>query len=279
MSIRTDEFPQAGSVADTDEAIALVSGSEARVPISLLRPNASQVAATAGTVMTNPTVQGQLDQADAALVDAIYSTLSSVAGWGWIIDEDSMVSDLDTKVPTQQSVKAYVDGQVATAAVISVNGESGAVIIDADDIGDGSTANKFTTAADIAKLATIEAGADVTEVPWSVACSDESTPIGTTGTVVTARAPSGMVVQAVRASLTSACTTGTFTVDINEGGVSILSTKITIDATETTSTTAVTAPVVSDSNIADDAEITVDVDNVGDGTATGLKVTILYRPA
>ena len=31
-----------------------------------------------------------------------------------IIDEDNMSSNLDTKVPTQQSVKAYVDAQVAT---------------------------------------------------------------------------------------------------------------------------------------------------------------------
>ncbi|TXG77300.1 SGNH/GDSL hydrolase family protein [Patescibacteria group bacterium] len=40
--------------------------------------------------------------------------LASVAGSGafssLIIDEDDMVSNLDTKVPTQQSVKAYVDG-------------------------------------------------------------------------------------------------------------------------------------------------------------------------
>jgi hypothetical protein len=31
-----------------------------------------------------------------------------------IIDEDTLVSDLDTKVPTQQSVKAYVDNQTTT---------------------------------------------------------------------------------------------------------------------------------------------------------------------
>jgi hypothetical protein len=30
----------------------------------------------------------------------------------WVIDEDDLSSDLDTKVPTQQSVKAYVDGVV-----------------------------------------------------------------------------------------------------------------------------------------------------------------------
>lgn len=107
-----------------------------------------------------------------------------------------------------------------------------------------------------------------------VACSDETTAISTTGTKLTFRMPFAMTVTAVRANLKTACTTGTFTVDINEGGTSILSTKLTIDATEKTSTTAATAAVISDSALADDAEITIDVDNTGDSTATGLKVWI-----
>lgn len=112
-----------------------------------------------------------------------------------------------------------------------------------------------------------------------VACSDEATAITATGTKLTFRMPYAFTVTDVRASLTTACTTGTFTVDINEGGVSILSTKLTIDATEKTSTTAATAAVISDSALADDAEITIDVDNVGDSTATGLKVSIIGRRA
>jgi hypothetical protein len=85
-----------------------------------------------------------------------------------------------------------------------------------------------------------------------------------------------MTVTAVRASLTTAQSSGTiFTVDINEGGTSILSTKLTIDNTEKTSTTAATPPVISDTSLADDAEITVDIDQIGDGTAKGLKVTII----
>jgi hypothetical protein len=110
-----------------------------------------------------------------------------------------------------------------------------------------------------------------------LACSDETTAL-TTGTAkVTFRAPRAMVVTGVRASLTTAQTSGSiFTVDINESGTSILSTKLTINNTEKTSTTAATPPVISDSAIADDAEITIDIDQVGDGTAKGLKVTILY---
>lgn len=108
-----------------------------------------------------------------------------------------------------------------------------------------------------------------------LACSDESTAIDATGTKLTFRMPYAFTLSAVRASVNSACTTGTFTVDINEGGTTILSTKLTIDATEKTSTTAAAAAVISDSALADDAEITIDVDDVGDSTATGLKVTLI----
>ena len=85
-----------------------------------------------------------------------------------------------------------------------------------------------------------------------------------------------MTVTDVRASLTTAQTSGSiFTVDINESGTSIISTKLTIDNTEKTSTTAATPPVISDSSLADDAEITIDIDQIGDGTAKGLKVYLI----
>lgn len=109
-----------------------------------------------------------------------------------------------------------------------------------------------------------------------IACSDETTAL-TTGTAkVTFRMPFAMTGVTVRASLTTAQTSGSiFTVDVNESGSSILSTKLTIDNTEKTSTTAATPPVVSDSSLADDAEITIDIDQVGSGTAAGLKVYII----
>lgn len=109
----------------------------------------------------------------------------------------------------------------------------------------------------------------------AIAASDETTAI-TVGTgKVTFRMPFAMTVVDVRASLTTAQTSGSiFTVDINESGTTILSTKLTIDNGEKTSTTAATAAVISDTALADDAEITIDVDQVGDGTAAGLKVYI-----
>lgn len=113
-----------------------------------------------------------------------------------------------------------------------------------------------------------------------IACSDESTAL-TTGTAkVTFRMPYTMKLTEVRASLTGAgSTSGTTTVDINESGTTILSTKLTIDYSEKTSTTAATAAVISDSVLVDDAEITIDIDAVtGGADEKGLKVYLIgYR--
>lgn len=109
-----------------------------------------------------------------------------------------------------------------------------------------------------------------------LAASDETTALTTGTSKMTFRMPYAFTVSAVRASLTTAQTSGSiFTVDINDGGTTILSTKLTIDNTEKTSTTAATPPVISNTALADDAEITIDIDQVGDGTAKGLKITLI----
>ena len=111
---------------------------------------------------------------------------------------------------------------------------------------------------------------------FSIVCSDESTPI-TTGTgKVTFRMPYAMTLTGVRASVTTAPTGANIIIDINEGGASILSTELSIDASEKTSTTAASAAVISDSSLADDAEITIDFDQVGSTIAgTGVKIWLL----
>lgn len=104
--------------------------------------------------------------------------------------------------------------------------------------------------------------------------SDETTTITTGLAKLTIRMPHAMTLTAVRASLTTASSSGVVTVDINEtGSGSILSTKLTIDASELTSTTA-TPAVISDSALADDAEITFDIDTAGTNAA-GLKVWLI----
>lgn len=109
-----------------------------------------------------------------------------------------------------------------------------------------------------------------------IACSDE-TSILTAGTgKVTFRMPYAMTLSSIKGSLTTAQTSGSiFTVDVNVNGTSILSTKLTIDNGEDTSATAATAAVLSTTSLAADDKVTIDIDQIGDGTATGLKVYLI----
>lgn len=87
------------------------------------------------------------------------------------------------------------------------------------------------------------------------------------------RAPMAFELAEVRASVKTASTSGSITIDINVNGTSILSTKLTIDQGEKTSKTAATPYVLSNTLIEDDDEITIDIDGAG-ANAVGLKVTL-----
>jgi hypothetical protein len=126
------------------------------------------------------------------------------------------------------------------------------------------------------------AALQVGQTVLAIACSDETTALTTGTNKVKFINPysTAFNVTAVVASLSTAQTSGSiFTVDINEAGTTILSTKLTIDNTETNSSTAATAAVISDASIAAYAEISVDIDQVGDGTAKGLKVYVIGYPS
>lgn len=110
----------------------------------------------------------------------------------------------------------------------------------------------------------------------SVACSDEISDLASTSGITTFRMPFAMALNEVRASVTSAPSGTSIVVDINESGSSILSTLISIDSNEKTSTTASSQPVISDSTLSDDSEITIDLDQVGSSTpGSGLKVYLI----
>lgn len=112
-----------------------------------------------------------------------------------------------------------------------------------------------------------------------VAVGDETTPITTGTSKITFRMPFAMTLSASalpRASLTTAQVSGSIvTIDINDSGSSILSTKLTIDNSELTSESAATPAVLSDTTIADNAVITIDIDQCdGSTAAAGLKVLL-----
>lgn len=85
-----------------------------------------------------------------------------------------------------------------------------------------------------------------------------------------------MTLTNVRASVNTAPVGSTIIVDINAGGASILSTKLSIDAGAKTSVGATTPHVISDTTLDDDQEMTVDIDQVGSSTpGKGLKILLI----
>lgn len=87
------------------------------------------------------------------------------------------------------------------------------------------------------------------------------------------RAPCAFTILELRTSLLTASSSGLVTVDVNRNGATILSTKLSIDATEKTSLTAATPYVLTNDDVANDDEITVDIDAAGAG-AKGLILLI-----
>ena len=110
---------------------------------------------------------------------------TDVSASGWVVDEDDLSSDLDTKVPTQQSVKSYVDSAVAggawdgAIADIDLDGgtDIGANLVDGDlvlvDDGAGGTNRKSAVSRLWTYiLAKIVAVTDVSTYGWVI---DEDT--------------------------------------------------------------------------------------------------------
>lgn len=120
---------------------------------------------------------------------------------------------------------------------------------------------------------------------FCIAASDEVTAITTGASKVTFNIPYAFTVTAVTGYLNTVSSSGAPAIDINEdpdaegatAKASILSTVITIDANERRSSTAATPPVISDTAIAADAEMTIDIDTAGTG-AKGLKVCLEGYP-
>ena len=88
----------------------------------------------------------------------------------------------------------------------------------------------------------------------------------------------GMTVLDVGAYVDTAGSGSVTTIDIQEGGSTILSTKITIDAGGKSSKTATTPPVVSDTTLAANGILTINVDGIASGTAAdGLTIWLKVR--
>lgn len=107
-----------------------------------------------------------------------------------------------------------------------------------------------------------------------VACSDEGTELVAGTAKLTFRAPRAMTLSAIHASLGVVSSSGVVTVDVLKNGVSLFTTKITIDASQKTSRTATIPHVLASTSIAADDELIINLDTDGTG-AKGLKVYLI----
>lgn len=187
---------------------------------------------------------------------------------GWILTTNDPITLASTSLTFAQFSTFLADDSVTNA---KLNNMANATIKGRTTAGTGDPED--LTAAQAAAIL----GTNVKSIEsMIVACTDEATSITAATGKVTFRMPYAFTLTDVRASLTTAQTSGSiFTVNIKESGTTIFSTKITLDNTEKTSQTAATPRVISDSSLADDAEMTVDVDQIGDGTAKGLKIYLI----
>lgn len=120
--------------------------------------------------------------ADATSVEAAGAVMVAdtiTTGMGFVIDEDDMISDLDTKVPTQQSVKAYVDAAVLAAgsytdeqaqdAVGAMTVDSSSIDVTYDDVANTlslAVIDAYIDALVDAKIAAINGGEVASGTNW-----------------------------------------------------------------------------------------------------------------
>ena len=144
----TGNISVSGTVDGVDIASlnTTVSGIDTSVPaiIDSSGTPAFNSGITKGEVLTLLNVEDGADVTDAtnvAAAGAVMESDTTTASMSFVVDEDNMSSNSDTKVPTQQSVKAYVDAEITGSALsggsnITINGSD--IDLDANiDLGSG----------------------------------------------------------------------------------------------------------------------------------------------
>jgi len=278
-NIKFSEFTNEAVAVDTTELVGFKDGdTTANYRYTMAQVAVGVLAANSGFTEGSVIFCG----ADGVLTqdkdNFIFVTATNRLGIG-VTDPDStleLFSGDDTQLKCSYDAGSFATIAVADASHTTfATGESGNLTLDvAGNVTIDSDTGVITFSDGGASLATV---ASLRQESFIMAASDETTALTVGTNKAVFRIPYAFTLTAVRASLTTAGTTsGLTTIDIHESGTTILSTKITIDLTETTSTTAATAPVISDASLANDAEMTIDVDAIsGGGTEAGLKVTLI----
>ena len=189
--------------------------------------------------------------------------------------DGTLAGNSDDAVPTEKAVKTYVDASGEADASTTVKG-----------IVELATAAETTTGTDTTRAVTPDglAGSEFGERNVGAICVDFTTDTAVGNGVNYFHIPdnmNGMDLVAVHAEVITAGTTGTTDIQIHNltQAVDMLTTKITIDSTETGSDTAATPAVIDTANddVATNDVIRIDVDAISTTAAKGLIVTLTFK--
>jgi len=198
--------------------------------------------------------------------------LSDIGAEGTLTNEAGLYSALSDVSNFLQTGDVLAGDDITDASIDAT--EMASDSINLDELDDGADSPVAGEALFVATGATDVEYKFITE-SFCMAISDETAAI-TTGTAkLTMRMPYAFTLTEVRGSLNTVSSSGAPIFDIHESGTTIMTTdKILIDVSEKTSETAATAPTITDTALADDAEITFDIDTAGTG-AKGAKICMI----
>ena len=224
-------------------------------------------------------VQNDLEVEGDIFVDSILesTTAAGVTIDGLLIKDAGIPS---AAVTAHEGDLGITETQITNlGTAITLNADTSLVgngfFLDEDAMGSNDATKVASQQSIVAYIATQIALIEKTLV---IACSDEGTDLVVGDGAVTFKMPHGFTLTEVKATVTTMPTGAGITVDITEEGVSVLSTLITIDVSTDSSDDAAAQPVISDSALADDARMQINIDVVGSTIkGTGLKVYLTGR--
>ena len=170
--------------------------------------------------------------------------------------------------------------------LVDVSGKASSVLTTKGDLATYSTSRVRKAIGTNSQLLFADSS-DATGNVWSnnttsfvIACSDETSDLEVGDDKAQIQLPFQFELTAISANVNTASTGADINIQVQEDGANIMSgVGITIDATELTSEDSATPPTITDSTLASNSIISVDLDQIGSGdTGTGLKINLIgYR--